>query len=341
MMQVALVGLGMVSGTFVSALRDLPDLRLTRVHARSADSRARFLAAHPDLGAVDTPDLATIAHDPAIDFVILATPPDARADAVATLAAAGKPILMEKPVERDLARATTLVAQCEAASVPLGIVLQHRARPIVAQLRAMLPDLGPLRLIEIAIPWWRDPSYYDTPGRGTYARDGGGVLLTQAVHTLDLALSLAEPVAGPVTQVTAMTATTGFHRMEAEDIATAGLRFANGAVGTLMASTASFPGRGETITLHGAAGSAHLEAGTLRIDWQTGHTETRGQTAQSGAGADPMGFTSDWHRSMITDFATSLTERRPPMVTGRDALRVHRLIDALERSAHAGATIPL
>jgi predicted dehydrogenase len=112
--------------------------------------------------------------------------------------------------------------------------------------------LGALGYAEIAVPWWREQSYYDEPGRGTYARDGGGVLISQAIHTIDLALSLT----GPVAEVQAMTATTRFHAMEAEDVAVAGLRFANGAVGSLTASTASFPGGAEWIRLHFERASA-------------------------------------------------------------------------------------
>ncbi|KNG93276.1 Gfo/Idh/MocA family protein [Pseudaestuariivita atlantica] len=333
--QVALIGLGMVAGTYADALRNLPGISLRSVHARSEDSRERFLAAHPDLGARAVADIAGIAADDEVDFAILTTPPDARMEAVARLAAAGVPILMEKPVERTLSAATALVETCEAVGVPLGIMLQHRARPVVAELRARLEDLGPLRAVEVAVPWWREQAYYDAPGRGSYARDGGGVLISQAIHTLDLMLSLA----GPVAQVQAMAATTGFHEMEAEDFVSAGLRFASGAVGQLFATTASFPGRGETITLHGAQGSAHLEAGVLRIDWQDGRLEEIGAAASSGAGADPMAFTSDWHGHVIADFAEAIETGRPPLVPGRAALDVHRLIDALERSARAGAVV--
>ena len=336
-MRAALIGLGMVSRTYADAFANTDAATLARVHARSADSRRAFLDAHPGLGAAEADSVAAIAADPTIDFAILTTPPNARQQIVETLVRAGKPVLMEKPVERTLAAATALVESCEAAGVPLGIVLQHRARPVVAELRQMIPTLGPLVAAEVNVPWWRPQSYYDEPGRGTFARDGGGVLISQAIHTLDLMLSLT----GPVAEVTAMAATTAFHRMEAEDFVTAGLRFANGAVGQLFATTASFPGRGETITLHYRDGSARLEAGLLRIDRHDGTSETLGQSATSGAGADPMAFTSDWHRFVIEDFVAAIRENRPPLVPGRAALEVHRLIAALERSARDGTRLSL
>jgi UDP-N-acetyl-2-amino-2-deoxyglucuronate dehydrogenase len=271
-MRAALIGLGMVSRTYADAFRNSDAVRLAGVCARSEDSRERFLSANADLGA-RAMTVEEIAADPGIGFAILTTPPNARAEIVGKLAAAGKPILMEKPVERTLAGATRLVELCEGRGVPLGIVLQHRARPVVAELRRVMADLGPLVAAEVSVPWWRPQAYYDEPGRGTYARDGGGVLISQAIHTLDLMLSLT----GPVVSVNAMVATTGFHRMEAEDFVCAGLRFASGAVGQLFATTASFPGRGETITLHFRRGSVRLEAGVLRIDRQDGTSETVGR----------------------------------------------------------------
>ena len=331
-MRAAMIGLGMVSHTYGGALRDSKSVSLACVHARSPESRAAFLSAWPDLGATAADSVADIAASDA-DFVILTTPPNARAEIVDVLTKAGKPILMEKPVERTLEKATALVETCEDANVPLGIVLQHRSRPIVADLHRIMPALGDLRAVEVNVPWWRPQSYYDEPGRGTYSRDGGGVLISQAIHTLDLMLSLT----GPVTDVIAMAATTGFHQMEAEDFVAAGLRFANGAVGQVFATTASFSGRGETISLHFQKGSAHLGAGVLRIDRQNGISETLGQSASSGAGADPMAFTSDWHRYVIEDFADALRRNHPPLVTGREALGVHRLIAALERSAQTGS----
>lgn len=335
-MKCALIGLGMVSKTYGDALRNSDGVSLTLVHARSPESRAAFLNDWPDLGAEAAVSVEEIASSD-VDFVILTTPPNARAGIVETLSAAGKPILMEKPVERSLSQATALVERCEARQVPLGIVLQHRARPIVAELRGVMERLGGLRAVEVNVPWWRPQSYYDEPGRGSYERDGGGVLISQAIHTLDLMLSLT----GPVASLNAMSATTGFHDMEAEDFVCAGLRFANGAVGQLFATTASFPGRGETITLHFAKGSARLEAGQLFLDRQDGRHEVLGESAASGAGADPMAFTSDWHRAVIEDFAASLTEARPPLVSGRAALEVHRLIDAMETAARDGQTLYL
>jgi predicted dehydrogenase len=198
-----------------------------------------------------------------VDIALILTPPDARASVIAPLAKVGKAILLEKPMGRTLAEAEEVVTICEAAGVPLGVVFQHRMREASSR-RARLCEggsLGALGLAEISVPWWREQAYYDEPGRGTYARDGGGVLISQAIHTIDLALTLT----GPVASVQAMTGTTPLHRMEAEDAAVSGLRFGNGALGWLTASTASFPGRSESITLHFEKASLHLAEGVLRV----------------------------------------------------------------------------
>ena len=146
---------------------------------------------------------------------------------------------------------------------------------------------------------------------------------------------------GPVKDVTALTGTTGFHRMEAEDFVAAGLTFQNGALGHLLATTASFPGRAESLTLHFREASAHLEGNLLTLTRADGTTETHGAAAQTGAGADPMAFTSDWHRDMIADFAQSLADQRPPKVPIQEALEVHRLIKAIEASGKSGQRVQL
>lgn len=342
-MGVAMIGTGMVAGTHLLAIRDAdPPVRLCGILSRTSESAERFAAKAEDaLGypIEGYPDLRTIAADDRVRAALVLTPPDARLDIVAPLARAGKAILLEKPLGRTLAEAEAVVAACTRADVALGVVFQHRMRAasVAAMDRVSSGDLGRLGLVEIAVPWWRDQSYYDAPGRGSFVRDGGGVLISQAIHTIDLALALA----GRVTEVTAMTGTTPLHRMEAEDVAVAGLRFANGALGTLTASTASFPGGSESIKLHFEAASLTLADGVLDIAWRDGRRERQGQTATTGGGADPMAFTHGWHQSVLEDFATALQQGRAPAITGAEALAAHRLIDAITRAAATGARVEI
>ncbi len=334
-MNVGLIGLGMVAGTFADACAASDVVELTCAFSPTKTRRDEFVAAHGN--QIEAVTSLQEMLNRKLDFVMLATPPNARSEIIDACINARVPVLMEKPVERTLDAAKALVTACEDAALPLGIMLQHRTRPMVAKLRALMPRFGALHMIEVTVPWWRDQAYYDAPGRGSYARDGGGVLISQAIHTLDLMLHLT----GPVSEVTAMIGTARQHQMEAENFATAGLRFENGALGQMFATTASYPGRGERIVMHFENGSVQLEAGTLAITWRNGEAQTLGEQARSGAGANPMDFGPDAHRAVIEDFAQSLQESRPPLITGRSALRVHALIDAIENSSKQGRRVPL
>ncbi|HAU76494.1 MAG TPA: oxidoreductase, partial [Agrobacterium sp.] len=236
-----IVGAGMVAKTHVLACAASPEKIHLKGIVDGGSGRAKALAAeaskHTGYEVAVYSSVEEAARDTDVDFAIIATPPNARIDIVGKLAKAGKHILMEKPVARNTQEADGLVALCREAGVTLGIIFQHRMRAASQKARELVDGgtLGALGLCEISVPWWRAQSYYDEPGRGTLARDGGGVLISQAIHTIDLALSLT----GPVARVQAMAATTRFHRMETEDYVSAGLRFKNGAVGSLVASTAS------------------------------------------------------------------------------------------------------
>lgn len=325
----AVVGTGMAALPHARALRDLEELIEVRgVFSRDAQHREAF-AGKWGFPAADS--LEALVADPQVQAALIITPPNARTELVETFAAAGKHVLMEKPVERTTDAAEHIVRICEEANVRLGIVFQHRFRAASQKLRALVDDgsLGALHLMQAHVPWWREQAYYDEPGRGTYARDGGGVLISQAIHTLDLMLSLT----GPVAEVQALVATTPFHRMEAEDFVAGGVRFASGAVGSVVAGTAMYPGAAEALTFGFEHASAHLQSGTLTINWRDGRTEQTGEPAATGGGADPMAFPHEWHRDLIADFAEAVIEGREPRITGREALHVHRLIDALIQSS--------
>ncbi|MFK7889570.1 MAG: Gfo/Idh/MocA family protein [Granulosicoccus sp.] len=336
---VALVGAGMIAQRHVSALSAACRLaRLVTIVSRHPD-RARHLSQYyegPPPKFVS--DLSCVVHDPAVQVVIVATPPSVRIELIRALSAAGKNILLEKPVARNVNEAEQVVQICERAGVKLGVLFQHRMRLSSQAAKRLLLDgtLGKPGHIEIAVPLWREQSYYDELERGTYARDGGGVLITQAIHTMDLALSLA----GPVTRVQAMTATTPLHRMEAEDFAVAGLQFASGAVGSLVASTATYPHGCESITIHCSEGSIRLEAEVLKISWRDGRSEQYPpiKTCEEQRSNTPK---HEWHQSVIEDFIIAVKRDCKPMVTGHEALAAHRLIEAIELSSSEGVAVDL
>lgn len=329
-MNMVVIGLGIASKPHLAALRQLKTVvHVAGVYTRNT-TRSAEVAAQFGWKAYDSMD--EICADPRVDGAIIVTPPNARSDIIRQLSLAGKHILTEKPLERNLSNAIDIVETCEANKVMLGVVFQHRFRAGALALRGLVDSgkLGAIHLVRVSVPWWRDQSYYDRKGRGQYETDGGGVLITQAIHVLDLMLSLT----GPVKTATALIGTSSLHKMEAEDFATAGLQFASGALGSIMATTASYPGRAETLELDTEHAALRLTAGELVVHWRNGKIETTGEVTGTGGGSDPMDFPFDWHRDLIADFAEAWRSGRQPAVTGRIALNVHILIDSIEKAAN-------
>ncbi|TKT74645.1 Gfo/Idh/MocA family oxidoreductase [Aquamicrobium sp. LC103] len=331
--RIAIIGLGMASTPHAKSLADLSDQ--VEVAAAYSPSEDRCKAFSERWGVPAAVNLDAVFDDPSIDAVMVLTPPSSHLELVARAATAKKHILLEKPLEIATDRAVRLVEAAEKTGVKLGIVLQHRFRPVSLALADIIAKerLGELVGASARLSNWRPQSYYDQPGRGTRARDGGGVLLTQGIHTLDLLISFA----GMPAEVTGYAVTSPVHRMETEDLAAAAIRFDNGAIGTVSATTCAYPGIPDAIELLGTKGTARIEGTSLIAQFHDG-TEVRQDdgAAGGGAGADPMAFPHDHHRAVLADFLDAIEDDREPGVSGREALKVHRLIDALLRSAETG-----
>ena len=341
-MRTALIGLGMVADTHLAAIKDAKDVTLAGVMGRSTQKASAFAQkAQAMLGDPVSVfgSAAEIIAKANIDFVIIATPPDARVDLVSAFAEAKIPILMEKPIERTAQASEQLVDLCASAEVPLAICLQHRARGASVALKKAVDNgqLGKIVSAEIRVPWWRDQAYYDAPGRGTYARDGGGVMINQAIHTLDLALWCL----GPFSTVQSLMTTTSQHKMEAEDWAGALFTTNNGAVGSVVATTTAYPGHPESVSLQGTLASAHLESGVLTLSHMDGRTQTIGASAATGAGADPMAFTHAWHQTILENFVDHLKNGTPLIATGASVIAAQHVIGAMERSNSSGQREPV
>jgi UDP-N-acetyl-2-amino-2-deoxyglucuronate dehydrogenase len=326
MKRVALVGLGMAVTPHARSLLDLKHrVQVAYAYSPSQERRRSFAERFP---FPQCNQLETILQDRTVDAVLLLTPPNTHLELVSRCTAAGKHVLLEKPLEISTARAEQLVQACR--NMKLGVVLQHRFRPAAEKLRERLQDLGQIVSATAAIPNWRPQSYYDQPGRGTRARDGGGVLLTQGIHTLDLFLSYT----GEAAEVKSFFATTPVHRMETEDLAVAAVRFKSGALGVVHATTTAYPGFPERIELIGTRGTALLEGTSLKLEIQ-GEPPMNFSTdaGGGGTGADPMAFPHDWHRGVLEDFLDAIEKNREPRVSGAEALKVHRFIDRILQSA--------
>jgi len=327
--RVGIVGLGMAVTPHAKSLLDLKErVRVAYAYSPSAARRSQFAQR---FGFPECDRLETILEDRSVDAVAVLTPPNTHLEIVERCAAAGKHVLLEKPLEVSTARAEKLVHSMDSKHLVLAVVLQNRHKPATKRLAQLLAsgELGRLVAASAYIELWRPQSYYDQPGRGTKARDGGGVLLTQGIHTLDVLIALA----GEPAEVKSFVTTTPVHRMETEDLVCAALRWDSRALGVVYATTSNYPGTPERIEIVAERGTATL-AGTLaEIRWHDGRTERAGEEGTAGgAGADPMAFPHDYHRAVWSDFLDAIERKRAPLVSGAEALKVHRLIDRILQS---------
>ena len=322
---IAVIGLGNALQPHARGLVDLAGR--VRVVWAAASSEARLKDVADRYGFPTTTDVARAIADPAVDAVMVLTPANAHLPIAEAAFAAGKHVLCEKPLEVSIERGEQLIAAGRRANRRLGICLQLRFRPGSLRLREALREggLGEIQAATMMVPWWRPQSYYDEPGRGVKARDGGGVLITQAIHNLDLFRWLV----GIERIEAAQVRTTALHRMETEDYASALVRLGNGAPGTIVATVAAWPGSPEWIHIIGSKGSARLEGGSLRIAFIDGREEVLADTSGSGSGANVMSFSHEAHRAVLTDFLDAIEQGRDPAVPGEEALATQRVIESI------------
>lgn len=334
MIGVGILGLGLALKPHALALRDLAAEGRVRVVggcAPSAERRAAFAAAW---GWPVFDSAEALLGASGLDLVLILTPPRTHLPLGGEALAAGKHILVEKPIEWDAARAAALMEAARRAGRRAGVVFQHRFRPAALRLQAAVTggELGTLLSVSASIRWWRDDAYFATPGRGMKARDGGGVLLTQAIHTLDLLLHLA----GPVESVMGVAMTSPLRTIDTEDVAAAALRFANGAIGAVDATTVARPGFPERIEVAGTRGSAVMAAERLELHVPGAPVEVLDRGSAGGGGADPMAFDHGPHRAMILEMLAAIAQDRAPANDIATGLPVQRLIEAWLRSSVSG-----
>lgn len=332
--RIAVIGLGSAALTHLDSLLELsPRIEVVAGYTRSAEraaslkDRYKFELTH---------DLERIENDLSIDCVLIATPPSSHLEMVQRFAGKGKHILLEKPVEISTERSRVVIDTCMQAKVSLGVVLQYRFRDSSLALQRALNanDLGRIIGADIRLPWWRPQTYYDEAGRGTLARDGGGVLLTQAIHILDQFVMIS----GGIEQVMAYAHTSSVHRMETEDIVSAAFRLSSGGIGTLSATTASYPGYRESIDLVAEGGTARLAGHFLDIKSIDGSAHAVGVEFVDPR-TSPLRPNRKALRALHVEFFDAVDEGRDPSNSGRAALNAHLLIDALLESSRANRPI--
>jgi predicted dehydrogenase len=283
-----------------------------------------------------------------IQAISLCVPSGLRADIAEACAKAGKHILAEKPLEVTTDRIDRVIRAVDEGGVKLGCIFQYRYADGPAAVRKALDGgrFGKLVLGDAYIKWYRSQAYYDSGAwRGTRKLDGGGVLMNQGIHQIDLLLWFF----GPVKTVTAQTALVGHAGIEVEDLACAMLTFESGAMGVIEGSTAIWPGHPARVEVHGTQGSAVLEDGELK-SWQFAEEQPEDKAVLStikdsavGSGAsDPIAsLKHEGHRRQIEDFIAAVREGREPTIDGREGRRAVALIEAIYQSAETGQTVTL
>jgi UDP-N-acetyl-2-amino-2-deoxyglucuronate dehydrogenase len=338
-----IVGAGVISSTHAGAIASLPDARLVAVTDVESE-RAKSLAARHECAA--EPDLDALLARDDVDVVSVCVPSGLHAEVGIRAAAAGKHLVVEKPVDVSLEAADRLIRAVRAAGVVMTVISQHRFDQGLIELRRLLDEgrLGRLVLGEASTKWYRSQGYYDSATwRGTWAHDGGS-LMNQGIHYLDLLLWTM----GPVAEVTALFSTQT-HQIEVEDAALAVLRFGSGAVGTVVASTAVFPGFAQRLEISGTSGTVVIEDGEiirreLSADGaepgQRGRLDDRGG-APSAAAATPAGLDIAGHAAQIRDLLDAIDEGREPSVTGEDGRAALEVVCAVYESARDARTVRL
>ncbi|HEX72345.1 MAG TPA: Gfo/Idh/MocA family oxidoreductase [Candidatus Hydrogenedentes bacterium] len=341
-----IIGCGNIGPVHAAAIAGVRQARLVAV-SDIVEASAKRLAGQYGVDAYT--DFRALLERKDVHAVSLCVPSGMRAEIAEVCAAAGKHILSEKPLEVSTKRIDRIIRATDKAGVLLGCVFQSRFAEGTQHIRKAIETgrFGKLVLGDAYIKWYRSPEYYASGAwRGTRRLDGGGALMNQGIHQIDLLLHFM----GPAKRVVAQTACIGHEGLEVEDLATAMIEFQNGAFGVIEGSTATWPGHPGKVEVHGTEGSAILENGEL-VFWRFNKRKpvdakieaAMGRESALGSGAgDPLAaLKAEGHRRQIEDFAKAILQGRPPTVDGREGRHAVELIERIYKSAGARKAVIL
>src|SRR5882724_10500381 len=327
---IGLIGGGNITETHARAARAIPGVEISAIHGPNAEKITRLCR---EYGGTPFQNLdAFLQHRP-MDLVMIGSPSGLHAAQGVAAARQGLHVLTEKPIEISTARADALIEAVKQSRVQLGVIFQDRTKPHIRQLKNWLDQglLGKILFVDARVKWYRPPEYYaGSRWRGTLALDGGGALINQGVHTVDLLLWLL----GDVVRVQARTATQ-LHKIEAEDTAAAILEFASGALGVFHATTAAYPGYPRRVEITGTEGTVILEhdriiAANLRNAAAAIESAPLDENLSSSTAT-----VSDFrgHQSVLEDFLKAIQQNRAPACDGIEGRRSLALIEIIYRAA--------
>jgi len=327
---IGLVGGGNITETHARAARAIPGVEISAIHGTSAEKIARLCREH---GGTPYQDFGAFLQHRPMELVIIGSPSGLHATQGIAAARHGLHVLTEKPIEISIARADALIEAAKQSKVQLGVIFQDRRKPHILQLKNWIDQglLGKILFVDARVKWYRPPEYYaNSRWRGTLALDGGGALINQGVHTIDLLLWLL----GDVVRVQARTATQ-LHKIEAEDTAAAILEFASGAFGVFHATTAAYPGYPRRVEITGTEGTVILEHDRIIPANLRGAPAAIESAPLDENLSSSTATVSDFrgHQSVLEDFLQAIQQNRAPACDGLEGRRSLALIEAIYRAA--------
>lgn len=339
-----IVGTGNIASFHARALAEVRGAELTAVTARRREAGEAFAR---EFQCAYEPDLEKFLAHTDVDAVAIATPSGTHAEVGIAAARAGKHVFCEKPIDVTLEKIDRLIEACRDNGVQLGAVFQSRMGQGALALRRAVEGnrFGRLSQCSAFIPWYRSDEYYESAEwRGTWELDGGGALMNQGIHAVDLLLWLA----GDVAELSARCDNRLHSGIEVEDNAIAWLRFANGALGAIQGSTCSWPGQRKRIEIMGEHGTAILEDDVVRV-WKFAEERPEDEGIRVGAepsnigggASDPKAISTEGHRRLYEDFVAAVSEGRPTKISGEEARKAVELILAIYRSSRENAIVRL
>ncbi len=340
-----IVGCGMIAGFHAKAINEIEGAHLVACQSRRMEAAEAFAAEH---GGKAYAELADMLADPAIDVVTICTPSGAHLDPAVAAANAKKHVIVEKPLEVTTERCDKIIEACQQNDVTLSTIFPSRFHDSSILLKNAIDEgrFGTLTLGDAYVKWFRTQEYYDSgQWRGTWELDGGGALMNQAIHSVDLLLWLM----GDVAEVSAQAATLAHERIEVEDVVTASLKFKNGALGVIEATTAAFPGMLKKIEIHGNQGSAVIEEEDIKT-WQFAQEKAddkaiiekyAAMTETGGGAADPAAIGHAAHAKQFADVVNAINNNSALKIDGAEGRRSVEVILAIYEAARTGKRVSI
>lgn len=344
-----IVGCGVIGPTHAEAIASLPDAQLVAVADLNREKAQKLADKH---GGTPYTDLQEMLTRERLDVVDICTPSGLHGEHACQVMRSGRHVIVEKPMEISREAIEEMLRVQQETRVKLAVISQHRFDPASLQVHDLVEEkaFGRLVLGNALVPWWRSQAYYDSGAwRATWKLDGGGVLMNQSIHSIDLLQWLM----GPVKSISAYTDTL-VHHMETEDVAVAVLRFASGALGTIAATTGAYPGVTTRIEIFGEKGSAVIENDSLsylhlaRDDreevgaYGSNPKESKNAGDSGSTAQDPAALSATGHAWQIADMIRAIREDGIPLVDGHTARRPVEIILGVYESAriHQEVTLP-